>query len=223
MRLVLHLTAKDPALGEAAGRRIQVDERLTIGRGQDNDLVLADPERHLSKNHCVIECDGDGFTVTDTSTNGVYLDDRTDRLPRNAPVPLREGSVLRVGGYQLKIIAIAPGHAMPPPAPRGAGLAAPGPRLSDDGLFGDPLAGAPAAGASDSGLPPDVGKDIAGLPTPFASPVIPDDIDLLGPPAEQQWHGVSQPDNVPADQVFFTPPKVTGEKLPEDWERSAFR
>lgn len=224
MQLVLHLTADDPALGEGAGRRIQVDDRLSIGRGQDNDLVLADPERHLSKNHCVIAFGGEGFTVTDTSTNGVYLDNQPERLPLNAPVPLREGSVLRLGGYRLTITAIAPTLAIrPPPAPRGTGVAAPGPISSDDGLFGDPLAGAPSAGGSAPGLPSDMGNDIAGLRTPFASPVIPEDIDLFGAPAEQHWHGTSQPDNVPSDQVFFAPPKVMAEKLPEDWERSAFR
>jgi len=73
MSLVLHLDSNDPALREVAGRRVEVASRMTIGRGSDNDLVLPDPNRHLSKNHCTIAFDGRGYTITDTSTNGVFL------------------------------------------------------------------------------------------------------------------------------------------------------
>src|ERR1700730_1784188 len=114
MSLVLHLDSNDPALREVAGRRVEVASRMTIGRGSDNDLVLPDPNRHLSKNHCTIAFDVPGYTITDTSANGVFLNNSPERLPRGAPVPLAEGSVLRVGNYAMTVAAIAPPGATAP-------------------------------------------------------------------------------------------------------------
>ena len=107
MPLILQLTSSDPALREAAARRIEVATRLTIGRGGDNDLVLPDPDRHLSKNHCAITFEGGGYAVTDTSTNGVFLDGAAERLPRGVPVGLAQGSVIRLGNYELTVTAVA--------------------------------------------------------------------------------------------------------------------
>ena len=49
----------------------------------DNDWVLPDPERLLSKHHCLIEQRSGAWVLTDTSTNGVYLD--------NSPVAVGPG------------------------------------------------------------------------------------------------------------------------------------
>src|SRR5262245_10877292 len=106
MSLVLNLGGSPETGGKS--QRIEVADRLTIGRGSDNDLVLADSDRTLSKNHCTILFDGRGYAVTDNSTNGVFLDNAPERLPRGVPTPLREGSVLRLGNYQLTVTAIAP-------------------------------------------------------------------------------------------------------------------
>jgi type VI secretion system protein len=215
MALVLYVMAGDPSLAEGEGRRIEVDRRFTIGRGGDNDLVLADPERHLSKNHCIIDFDGARFTVTDTSTNGVYLDDEPDRLPRDTPTPLHEGSMLRLGSYRIKIAAIVPSLAVRSAQQSPHGVAASGSVSGDDVLFGDPLGGTPMAG-----------RPVDSLASPFgdrasASPMIPEDIDLFGGRAEEAWRGGSQPDHAPSDQAFFAPPKVSVETIPEDWEQSA--
>jgi type VI secretion system protein len=219
MPIILHVEC-DPALGEQAIRRVEVTVRLTIGRGSDNDLVLSDPRRYLSKTHCVIDFDGRGGTVTDTSTNGVFLDDSPERLPRNAPTALFEGSVLRLGGYKISIAAIAPSL---PTAPSGRrrDYAPTPPGSSGDGPLGDPLAGPP--------LPPSATSDayspvLRGSGTPRASKapasVIPEDIDLLGPAASPQWDAAPQDDHTPAEREFFAPPKVTSAKIPDDWDFS---
>lgn len=225
MPVVLHIETYDPALGENALRRIEVASRLTIGRGADNDLVLPDPQRHLSKTHCVIEFDGRAGTVIDTSTNGVFLDNSPERLQRDAPTPLSEGNVLRFGGYQISIVAISPSHAaslaeVPQPM---AEHPLSGPALPDDGLFGDPLmSGALPQGSSAGALPIGGGElhdfDPQRGSGAFGS-VIPDDIDLLtgSPPPQPQWHAESQADHTPADQVFFAPPKVASVLIPDDF------
>ncbi len=224
MPMVLHIETSDPALGENAPRRIEVVSRLTVGRGSENDLVLPDPQRHLSKTHCVIAFDGHGGTVTDTSTNGVFLDNSAERLQRDLSVPLSEGSVLRFGGYQISVVAISPSYAvsLPEAAHPMAEHSLSGPSLPDDGLFGDPLMEAPLGqGPSAGGLPSsgDLQDFVAQPETGAFAPVIPDDIDLLtgNQPPQQQWHGASQPDHTPADQVFFAPPRVTSVGIPDDF------
>ncbi len=46
---------------------------FAIGRGRDNDWVLADPDKHLSKRHCVIAFRSGAWQLADTSSNGTFL------------------------------------------------------------------------------------------------------------------------------------------------------
>ena len=46
---------------------------LTLGRGNENDVVLPDPNRELSKRHCAIEDHNGNVIVVDFSTNGTFL------------------------------------------------------------------------------------------------------------------------------------------------------
>jgi type VI secretion system protein len=204
MPIVLQLKTSNPSLGEAKTQRVEVASRLTIGRGADNGLVLPDPERQLSKNHCVITFDGIAGWVVDTSTNGVFINENPDRLPRDVPTPLAEGSVLRLGAYQITVAAVAP--AISAASVNGEGSSRP---AHDDGLFGDPLASPPMAATP--------ARTEGAL-----APVIPEDFDLFGlKDKAPKWHGPSQPDNTPAEQVFFTPPRMTREKIPDDWDLSS--
>lgn len=221
MPLVLNIETIDPVLGQHAARRVEVATRLTIGRGADNDIVLPDPQRYLSKTHCIIEFNGLAGTIIDSSTNGVFLDDSPERLPRNVPLPLPEGSVLRFGGYQVSVVAVAPAAmAVPVESPRPSRVT-PVPAPPHDGLFGDPLEGSPLSGAADqvspqSGALPDF-DPLGGR----AAPTLPDDVDDIfkgaPPPA---WGGASQEDHAPSEQVFFTPPKLATGLIPEDWDAS---
>jgi type VI secretion system protein len=204
MPIVLQLKTSDPSLGEAKTQRMEVASRLTIGRGADNELVLPDPERQLSKNHCVITFDGNAGWIVDTSTNGVFINENPDRLPRDVPTPLAEGNVLRLGGYQITVAAVSPAISTGSLNGEGSTRSA-----HDDGPFGDPLASPPTTSMRARG-------------EGALGPVIPEDFDLFGlkdnPP---KWQGPSQPDHTPAEQVFFTPPRVTREKIPDDWDLSS--
>jgi type VI secretion system protein len=93
---------------------------LTIGRGQENDVVLPDPDRLISKNHCAIEdIDGD-VTVVDFSTNGTFLNYGKNALGR-VPTPLNDGDVLSMGAYELivaissRVVSNDPMAGLPPP------------------------------------------------------------------------------------------------------------
>lgn len=96
---------------------------LTIGRGPENDIVLPDPDRLISKNHCAIEDHGGNIIVIDFSTNGTFLNYGKTPLGR-VPTPLNDGDVLSMGGYEL-VVGISSGKAadpwgsLPPPVAEG--------------------------------------------------------------------------------------------------------
>ena len=68
MELVLTLEGGGAGAAGEAQRRVR-GGRFSIGRAADNDWVLPDPERVLSKHHCLIEERGGEWLVTDTSSN----------------------------------------------------------------------------------------------------------------------------------------------------------
>jgi type VI secretion system FHA domain protein len=85
---------------------------LTIGRGQENDIVLPDPDKLISKNHCAIEDQGGGnVIVIDFSTNGTFLNYGKVPLGR-VPTPLNDGDVLSMGPYEM-VVGITTGRADP--------------------------------------------------------------------------------------------------------------
>lgn len=208
------------------GRPMQIAPggNLSLGRGPANDVVLPDPDRLLSKSHCVIEDHNGNVVVVDFSTNGTFLNYGKTPLGRT-PTPLNHGDVLSLGGYEL-LVEIS--ESLPPPiadplgdTPVSHGIAGNSPdplALLDDlgpgGDFLDDLLGAPGgpkgpgqikiADAFDDLLPP-LGEE----QDPFFKDgaQIPDD---LGP--SQFNHGSSGSDS-------FRPTHSTGPAIiPDDWE-----
>jgi type VI secretion system FHA domain protein len=81
---------------------------LTIGRGPENDIVLPDPDKLISKRHCAIEDQNGNVVVVDLSTNGTFLNYGKVALGRT-PTPLNDGDVLSFGGYEM-VVAITSGR-----------------------------------------------------------------------------------------------------------------
>jgi hypothetical protein len=84
--------------GQQRGRAFAVEtERLTIGAVPDvNDVVIEDPNRLISRQHCEITRRGRHFFITDLSTNRTLLNDRP--LERNKPAPIRRGDQISLAG-----------------------------------------------------------------------------------------------------------------------------
>jgi type VI secretion system protein ImpI len=101
MELLLTLENGGRAI-EDRQRRLR-DGRLSIGRGADSDWVLPDPERQLSKHHCVVEQRDGAWFLTDTSANGVFVADSPDPLGGSGSVRLQDGLRLRLGDYVLAV------------------------------------------------------------------------------------------------------------------------
>lgn len=88
----------DVMTGQLAGSRLQLPrERTTLGRDDDCQVVL--DEDRVSLHHAAIEPRQGSWIVEDLgSTNGTYLGEA--RLDR--PTPLVDGSVLRIGGVEMR-------------------------------------------------------------------------------------------------------------------------
>ena len=70
---------------------------LTIGRGLQNDLVLEDPDRTISRFHAEVRQETNGWVLLDlNSQNGTWVESR--RVDR---VELRAGVPVAIGRYSL--------------------------------------------------------------------------------------------------------------------------
>ena len=112
MRLSLSTIRCPPGL--RPDRREATGGEVTLGRGPDNDWVLQDPTRHLSKRHCVLAWHPDGWRVADTSTNGTFLNDEPAPIGQGQSRNLRDGDRLRLGLYEIEVRLEADGEAPSP-------------------------------------------------------------------------------------------------------------
>nr|MDP9105260.1 FHA domain-containing protein [Candidatus Eremiobacteraeota bacterium] len=86
------------ALERPDGSRVALADGLTIGRGDDNDVVLRDAR--ASRKHARILADGTGWSVEDSgSSNGTFVDGAQVRRSRLDP-----GRTLTIGDTPLKVI-----------------------------------------------------------------------------------------------------------------------
>jgi len=75
----------------------------TIGRAHDNDWVLPDPNRYLSAHHARVKFRDGSYHLFDTSSNGIFINDRPEALGRRGSYVLQDGDLLRLGSYQIAV------------------------------------------------------------------------------------------------------------------------
>jgi len=85
----------------AAGRKVFNAIGGTIGRLPDNDWVFPDP--YVSGRHALIRYLNGKYFIEDTSTNGVFINSPDKRLSRTDSHQLRDGDVLFIDAYQIKV------------------------------------------------------------------------------------------------------------------------
>ncbi|MDR6291624.1 type VI secretion system protein ImpI/type VI secretion system protein [Inquilinus ginsengisoli] len=174
---------------------------FTIGRGTECDWVLPDPERVLSKRHCVVAFDGNAWRVTDTSTNGTFLNQLTDRVDADAPRLLRDGDRLVFGAYEIEAVFDRQPSALPRDAPARDSRPE---SLNSDRFTSDPF--------------PVLGAD------PLAVALPSDDValDAAEPGGWSVGKFLDTPraisDHAPVIQESFRAPRTTLELLPDDWD-----
>ncbi|RVT84120.1 type VI secretion system-associated FHA domain protein TagH [Rhodobacteraceae bacterium CCMM004] len=221
MVVTLHFQSTGTVPGNAQPVRM-VGTSLTVGRGQDNDLVLPDPDRTISKHHCAIENHGGNVVVVDLSTNGTFRNYGKTPLGK-VPTPLNDGDILSLGNYELLVEIQGPARADPTAMAPAAAPAQVSPGRPDDGGLGDIL--------DDSGGGQDFLDDLLGDPGQPAGPgavhrpapadddgLLPplDDDDFFARPAET-GQGASHDDSAPSVHDSFAPAGHAAQPIPEDW------
>ncbi len=87
-------------------------DRVTIGRGSENDLTLPDPQRVVSSEHAMIRKDGGTYQLVDRgSKNFTYLHDQ--RLTSGEPYELAEGDTFRLGNFRVEFTSSQIGTTSP--------------------------------------------------------------------------------------------------------------
>ena len=211
-----------------ASIRVFGSEGGSIGRSADNDWVLPDPERFVSSRHAVIESHGPEFVLTDTSTNGTFINQADQALGYGNRQKLVDGDRLMVGDYEIHVSIQEDAPAF-------------------DGRTGDTAPSAVAGGWS-----PPTGSATA----PSLQPDSVDPLDLFGAgakveprgeepllPADAAWpDGGSMENHNPGPNDFFRPPEAIPEPpaisdsaaddepprhvatnvIPDDWDKTTF-
>jgi len=77
------------------------ENSATLGRNEDNTLVLQDPKKYISGHHAVIDFRSPDYFITDTSTNGVFINDTTQPVGNGNSVKLKTGDQLNIGDYSV--------------------------------------------------------------------------------------------------------------------------
>lgn len=76
---------------------------LTIGRGDDADWQIDDPDKFISRHHCVISDQNGKFSVTDASSGGLFIDGATTALGPGNSAKLEHGTRLRMGDFVMRV------------------------------------------------------------------------------------------------------------------------
>lgn len=144
--------------GDSPFRTVELSERdVRIGRAGQNDVVLEDPDKAVSRFHAELRYENGRYAIIDlNSQNGTWIEGQ--RIQR---VVLDPGVTVMLGPYRLVLEAIAPvlgdtqsGASVTPAAPRDAGT----------------LAGAPATPASVPATPATSDTLVKGRGTPAGGP-----------------------------------------------------
>jgi type VI secretion system protein len=221
----------------------------TIGRAAGNTLVLPDPERFISSQHCAIEDRGDGFYLVDTSINGTYVNNGDKPIGHGNAHRLQEGDRIKIGEFDLVAIlqeAVSQSSQWPSQSSQWPSQSSQWPPSSGSAqISGDPLVNesvdplqlipgqsTPQIGHSDpfsspsaAATPePDFGFGNFTPPKPEIDPSAPSQgADILGGPAAQDLSGAGaaqQDPFAPAPTGGFPEPAAGAGAIPEDWDKT---
>jgi FHA domain-containing protein len=76
----------------------------TIGRADNNQLVLPDPERSISRVHAQVSYRNGTYVLVDRGSNAVIVNGRP--LGNGAESPLAAGDQVQIGGYLIRVDAM---------------------------------------------------------------------------------------------------------------------
>jgi type VI secretion system protein len=102
MKLLLSVISSNANLDRSS--RITLNqESASIGRHEDNTLVLFDPKKYISSHHALIEYKAPDYFVTDLSANGVFFNQSPKPLGRGNKIKLKDGDQFNIGDYSIYV------------------------------------------------------------------------------------------------------------------------
>jgi type VI secretion system FHA domain protein len=188
-----------------------------IGRGPDNDWIMPDPDRTLSKKHCVVAFRNGGWAIADTSTNGTFINRDAEPIGAGQIRALQNGDRILFGAYEIEV-RIEQESSFAQPRPGGA-FAASQSSPFDDPFGDDVFATRPPRG--DGFTEAAFGGDpLYGGPSPKDSVTMPQAYNPLAPPNEEDFFATpTVPDHSPSFGDAFRPPPVAPKLIPDDdWD-----
>ena len=181
----------------------------TIGRREENDWVLPDPERFISGRHAQISFSDGAFHLTDTSSNGVFLNRSTTPLGKDNRVALQDGDIISIGDYEISVSLPQPvNQAASTPSQDFDSLDDPFAKLADENA-GKTLDQAFPASAEDTPAAEQIPEPVYTLDEPE-----PSDLALDESPLEPEPEPLSQSDHTSDLNAYFNQPTP----IPEDWD-----
>lgn len=204
MKLILTVTSEQRTGMGQGSRHVFGIRGGSIGRAEESDWVLPDMNLIVSKRHSIIDFRDGGFFLTDTSTNGVFLNDADKPLGYNNAVRLHENDQIAIGEYRIRV------------------------EMESADSFSAPLFRDDSARSLDSVIC-ESGWQESEKPEPLPLGLRWEDGLRLEsrPSLPREWesagdgfsHPASQPDHTPAINDAFSVPAAHAERLPEDWDK----
>lgn len=96
----------------------------SLGRSPENQLVLPDPDRFVSRKHAELKFDNGTYHYSDLSAGGSYFVNR-DVMLQNDTLVLQDGDIVRVGEYELFIKLVPDTASLTSPFGRNASMTVP--------------------------------------------------------------------------------------------------
>jgi type VI secretion system protein ImpI len=108
MLLELTVTSYQRLSPSVTGQKtVEPNDVVVIGRATDCDWHLPDPLKVLSSRHAEIRFSDGHYTVTDISTNGVFLNGEASAIGRGNTVAIKSGDCLRLGDFEVVASVVA--------------------------------------------------------------------------------------------------------------------
>ena len=205
MTLTLKITSYQSQTLGADSSRTFTEAGGSIGRAQGNDWVLPDPERYISSHHATISCQDGVYYLTDTSTNGVFINGAAAPVGNGNSVPLNNGDRVGFGDYEIEVVVNGGEPAGPSSATWG---------LPPDSDHGDGVITSPT-------LRPDTPESLD--PLSYTSPTTGGmNTDVTDPFAQPPVSPGAEADHVPSTMEAFQPPAASAEQIPDDWDKTDY-
>jgi len=101
MSLTLEIVGPQAAQLGAAARKTFLRAGGSIGRASANDWVI--PDAYVSGQHARVHFHDGRYFLEDTSTNGVFIKNPGNRLPKGQQYPLHTGDRVFIDAYEIKV------------------------------------------------------------------------------------------------------------------------